>query len=78
MTIPTQEDFKWFIEMWDNQVPMSRWSVDSKRKWFQIRWCLIENNDGHGHFGGMKDVFSVAEEIADMTDEEYILWKLGQ
>ena len=76
MTIPSQEDFRWFIEEFDNWPRLA----DSQR-WYDIQWFII---DGANAVVPQEEVdkatwlVEFANYVANMTDEEYILWKLKQ
>ena len=80
MIIPSQEDFQWFLDEFDDWPNLS----DSQR-WYDIQWFLIDsvdatpaaaNNDieENGRAGWL---MKCARYMVNMTDEEFILWKLG-
>ena len=61
-----QADFKWYIDQ------HYKFSADKFRKWLKMDQDvgrLIDETDSK---------FSFARKIAAMTDEEFVLWKLGQ
>ena len=71
----TQDDIRWFVQEYN------KWPVSDYERWSEIQIYLIKNNKkviGDLMNGDRSSLLLVAQEIVNMTDEEFVLWKLGR
>ena len=71
----TQDDIRWFVQEYD------KWPVSDYERWSAIQIYLIKDNKEviddliNGNRGSLLEV---AVKIMLLTDEEFVLWKLGR